>query len=112
MLPSDGASGIHPALSSTYFLVAACISVVGVGTIGDEEKVLMPATFSFPVLCTTALSSAFVQRAVDVAVLTGKSAISQSFVALLSDVSLNRILSLDAGVPFGIQVGKITSIVF
>lgn len=68
-----------PALSSTYFFVAACISVVGVGTIGEEAKVLIHATFSFPVLCTTALSNALVASALVTVEVVGK----ESSVALL-----------------------------
>ena len=46
------------ALSSTYFLVATCISVVGVGTIGEEENVFTQATVCAVVRSTTALASA------------------------------------------------------
>gem|GEM_PF-6080514 len=45
--------------SSTYFFVLVCISVVGVGTIGLLENVLIPAIVSSPVLWTTSLSFAF-----------------------------------------------------
>ena len=43
----------HPqALSSTYFLVAACKSVVGAGIIGDEVKV-----FTSFIVCAVDLST-------------------------------------------------------
>jgi len=49
---TDVPSGAHPALSSTYFLVAACKSVVGAGTTGELENVFTQAIVSSPVFCT------------------------------------------------------------
>ena len=45
-------SGAPQALSSTYFLVAACRSVVGVGTTGELENVFIQSIVSFQVFCT------------------------------------------------------------
>jgi len=47
-------------LSSTYFLVATCISVVGVGTIGDDENVFTQAIVSSQVRETFVSSVAFI----------------------------------------------------
>ena len=51
---------VTPELSSTYFLVAACKSVVGAGIIGEELKVFTPAIVSSQVFITAQAASTLV----------------------------------------------------
>ena len=108
-------SPLHEAKAtlSTYPFVATCVELEGVGTIGLEENVLIPATVSSSVLCTTAVLSAFHDIAEDiyvvVAVETGSSAKVQSLREFQSEISANMTTSSLAGVHAVTQVGKIIS---
>ena len=54
-------SGVYPSSAgtftllalSTYSLLATSVAFCGSGTLGVEEKLLIPAMASLPVLCTT-----------------------------------------------------------
>lgn len=78
---------------------------------GDEVNVFIPAIVSLSVVCTTSLSSALTDTALDIAVLvgadTGSSDKSHTRVALELLVSANIILSSEAGVQLVIHVGKV-----